>query len=471
MNRFKHAFLRSHTPKSAEDRTQQFVKRLSANAFSTPVMPDDSRASPRGPPTIRLDNLSVKEQPAYQSWWKDLDPFSLGRLDNEAVLKFLGGCGLPDTKLEQILALFEDAVGGLNELQFYAMLRLIAHAQNGRKISRDLVFLGAPVPRFHTNAIDALIKPSAVPRQTTPPLTSPAPAADECSTSASDTWAPGMRDIRGRNSWWGQPFSEQDQPVPSTTSSAYQRRSLAATPSSTTCPPQPQVATWTHDFPKQVNTFPASWDMQPPPPTPAREAKNETKHLYTHSRSRSVPSSKQQDLFAINPEQKPSLHTSRSSIDAASFQRLQSPVDTGQSLLLTKKFVYKPPKSTNPFDNEYTDEEEEDEQEVAAAAATTTVEPAEEYRSPFEDQDIISAFTPPRRPNDHPNTQNIPPPPVPAQATKPAFPRYSRNIPTSLLKRSQSYGAHQTELETNHTEDDLTRLFRHKSVGSNNLRR
>ncbi|KAF7725988.1 Epidermal growth factor receptor substrate 15 [Apophysomyces ossiformis] len=453
MNKFKHAFLRSHTPKITEDRTQQFVKRLSANAFSTPVMPDDSRDCPRGPPTIRLDNLSSKERPAYQSWWKDLDPFNLGKLDNEAVLKFLGGCGLPDTKLEQILALFEDAFGGLNELQFYAMLRLIAHAQNGRKVSRDLVFLGAPVPRFQTNAIDALITSNTVSRQTTPPQRNPAPATEKCNTSPSDTWASSMRDLRDRNSWWGQPCIDLEQSnISNTVPSVHQRRSVATTPSSTTtCPSHPPTASWTHDFPKQVNPFPVPWDVQPPPPTPAREVKNENKAVYTHSRSRSVPSSKQQDLFAISPEQKPSLHTSRSSIDAASFQRLQAPIDTGQSLLLTKKFVYNPPKSTNPFDNEYADEDE----------------PTEEYRSPFEDQDLLSVFTPPRRPNDHPNTDNIPPPPVPAQDTKPAFPRYARNVPTSLLKRSQSYGAHHTEVESSQHDEDFTKLFRHKSVGYN----
>ncbi|OAD77490.1 hypothetical protein PHYBLDRAFT_157772, partial [Phycomyces blakesleeanus NRRL 1555(-)] len=40
-------------------------------------------------------------------------------------------------------------------------------------------------------------------------------------------------------------------------------------------------------------------------------------------------------------------------MDSSSFERFHpTGIDTGQSLLLTKKFVYKP-KSTNPFDNEY----------------------------------------------------------------------------------------------------------------------
>ena len=41
------------------------------------------------------------------------------------------------------LLLFQDGkTNGLDEHQFYAMLRLIAHAQNGRTISRDMVYLG-----------------------------------------------------------------------------------------------------------------------------------------------------------------------------------------------------------------------------------------------------------------------------------------------------------------------------------------
>jgi hypothetical protein len=40
------------------------------------------------------------------------------------------------------LLLFETARDGLNRGQFFAMLRLIAHAQNGRNISRALIYLG-----------------------------------------------------------------------------------------------------------------------------------------------------------------------------------------------------------------------------------------------------------------------------------------------------------------------------------------
>lgn len=39
------------------------------------------------------------------------------------------------------MSLFETAGDGLDQLQFFAMLRLIAHAQDGRKISKALVYL------------------------------------------------------------------------------------------------------------------------------------------------------------------------------------------------------------------------------------------------------------------------------------------------------------------------------------------
>jgi hypothetical protein len=54
--------------------------------------------------------------------------------------------------------LFETAGDGLNKLQFFAMLRLIAHAQNGRKISRALVYLGGKEIKVLINEADDLIK-------------------------------------------------------------------------------------------------------------------------------------------------------------------------------------------------------------------------------------------------------------------------------------------------------------------------
>jgi hypothetical protein len=47
-----------------------------------------------------------------------------------------------DDGIYQILRLFDTATDGLKEVQFYAMLRLIAHAQNGRRVTPELVHLG-----------------------------------------------------------------------------------------------------------------------------------------------------------------------------------------------------------------------------------------------------------------------------------------------------------------------------------------
>ncbi|KAI7868492.1 hypothetical protein BDF14DRAFT_1724568 [Spinellus fusiger] len=137
MHKLKSTFLR---PKELERRTQQFLKRHPTAMSSHPFYSDDQPVA--NTPSIHLDELSEVEKRAYSSWWKDLDPFNLGRLDNKTALVFLNGCGLPDSKLEEILQLFLAAVGGLVETEFYAMLRLIAHAQNGRHVSRDMIFMG-----------------------------------------------------------------------------------------------------------------------------------------------------------------------------------------------------------------------------------------------------------------------------------------------------------------------------------------
>ncbi|CAO3676245.1 unnamed protein product [Rhizopus stolonifer] len=142
MNKLKNVFQRSQKV-IEERRPQQFIKRLSSANPSTSV---GNSPESNAPPTINLSDLSEMERRTYQSWWKDLDPFGHGKIDNQT-----------------ILVLFELAGDELNQIQFFAMLRLIAHAQNGRKVSKALVYLGAPVPHFRTNAIDALIKPS-VPR-------------------------------------------------------------------------------------------------------------------------------------------------------------------------------------------------------------------------------------------------------------------------------------------------------------------
>jgi hypothetical protein len=104
MNKLKNVFQRSSQKiKTTEDRRpQQFVKRHSTTMVTPITTPVNSNESPLPPPAIDLSDLSEMEKPAYQSWWKDLDPFDLQKINNQTILKFLNGCSLPDNKLEQV---------------------------------------------------------------------------------------------------------------------------------------------------------------------------------------------------------------------------------------------------------------------------------------------------------------------------------------------------------------------------------
>lgn len=101
MNKLKNVFQRSSQKvKAAEDRRpQQFVKRHSTTMV-TPIITANNTSLP--PPAINLSELSEMEKPAYQAWWKDLDPFDLQKINNKTILKFLNGCSLQDNKLEQV---------------------------------------------------------------------------------------------------------------------------------------------------------------------------------------------------------------------------------------------------------------------------------------------------------------------------------------------------------------------------------
>lgn len=409
------------------------------------------------------------------------------------------------------------------------MLRLIAHAQNGRTISRDMVYLGgkdytyhaisygvdtrmhaAPVPKFQTNAIDALIKPAAAAATATPKVSSSSTCGT--TTGSAPSWQSGTTT---RNSWI------QPSPSSTTTVARQQQQQQQQRPTSWyvgqqplpmydpapsapfLSPPPPQqtttTTTTTNDrspFRQDNKQYAAaglnSWSQQLPSSQQpmshsstttisGKSTNNEQKHQYTHSRSRSVPYSVPQpataqsitqqtpstsvfkfDTVAATPskqQQRPAPLSSRVSMDADSFQRLSSAIDTGQSLLLTKKFV--PPKaSNNPFESAI-DESPKHESSSAAAKyspfaddldnqstprasmSSSSFQPAQENKQ--QQQERVEggkeASAPPWTSiNRHPNKQNIYPPPVPSQATKPAFPKYARNIQPSLaLRRTQSY--------------------------------
>lgn len=107
MNKLKTVFQRSSQKQRViEDRRpQQFVKRHSSVATTpatTPSTPNSGSAYDNHPPAIGFEDLSELEKPAYESWWRDLDPFDLKKINNQTVLKFLSGCSLQDNKLEQV---------------------------------------------------------------------------------------------------------------------------------------------------------------------------------------------------------------------------------------------------------------------------------------------------------------------------------------------------------------------------------
>jgi hypothetical protein len=90
MNKLKSTFSRSNKP------AQQIVTK----PFSDETYP----ITPKAPiiPQLKLSALAQHERLQYFSWWKDLDPFNIGVLDNKSVLHFLKGCHITDDVLEKV---------------------------------------------------------------------------------------------------------------------------------------------------------------------------------------------------------------------------------------------------------------------------------------------------------------------------------------------------------------------------------
>lgn len=141
----------------------------------------------------------------------------------------------------------------------------------------------------------------------------------------------------------------------------------------------------------------------------------EEKH--THSRSRSAGTVKE---FIHNPYQQVEDQQLASSRSSLSLHEL----NTGQSLLLTQRFVYQSPSIRH--------------QELQEEVTNPFNPVKEDMTSPFDDEKSIDDEK--SVGDDHinykPNTFSIPPPPVPNQLTKPAFPKYTRT--NTFIKRSQS---------------------------------
>lgn len=186
------------------------------------------------------------------------------------------------------------------------------------------------------------------------------------------------------------------------------------------------------------------------PVTPNNKSAEEKQQL-THSRSRSAGTAT--DIInTTNPyhtttttttteEELPQLQSSRSSLSL-------NELNTGSSLLLTQKFVYQSPSVrnrelnvNNPFN-------------IPSYEDLQLEKHKEDIKSPFDDENSEEDDS---YPNNKPNAQNILPPPVPNQSTKPAFPKYTRTN-TFLIKRSQSTAADKRPSHLKHS--------RHKSTSA-----
>ncbi|KAI8640202.1 hypothetical protein BD408DRAFT_390951 [Parasitella parasitica] len=495
MNKLKTVFQRSSQKQSIvqDRRPQQFVKRHSSvTAPAAPTAPSifPSISTCNGdPPAIGFDDLSEVEKPAYRSWWRDLDPFNLGKINNQTVLKFLNGCSLQDDKLEQILVLFETAGDGLNKLQFFAMLRLIAHAQNGRKISGALVYLGAPIPHFHCNAIDVLIKSDIVPRLQQENISSDEKNSQE---NGLEMMPNTMKSSPQRKSWWGHekqqqiesrrssmgPFSAHP-PIPNTRYTSEPETPTTSSGQDYFCSiPSihhiPNHVTTTilnapnsqHQWPQTIrresistNEADANNMIRPvfasamaatatiTPVTP-NIIQLEEKQQYTHNRSRSAGNPS--DFNHNNPYELPSSHApTEDQLPSTRSSLSLHELNTGQTLLLTQKFVYQSPSIRN---------------QALSSANPFNLTDEQPLTSPFGDENHSDEDD---RPNDlinyKPNKHCILPPPVPTQSTKPAFPKYTRTN-SFLIKRSQStatvdrkenFNKHQRHQSTDVTQDIL----------------
>ncbi|KAI7902554.1 uncharacterized protein BX663DRAFT_61797 [Cokeromyces recurvatus] len=96
-------------------------------------------------PELSVYNLSeIIERNQYLTWWKDLNPFSFERVDVQTIFDFTSTSELPESILNIIFSLFEATrKEGFTQENFFAILRLIAHAQQGRTIlNPDIVYLG-----------------------------------------------------------------------------------------------------------------------------------------------------------------------------------------------------------------------------------------------------------------------------------------------------------------------------------------
>jgi hypothetical protein len=108
MNKLKSTFSR-HSKNFEERRSSTFIKRLAEDPlFGKDLQLLVEQQALTKPPEVNLKDLTEVESINYLAWWKDLDPFNIGKSDNAIVFKFVSGCNLPDDVLVKVNRLKEE---------------------------------------------------------------------------------------------------------------------------------------------------------------------------------------------------------------------------------------------------------------------------------------------------------------------------------------------------------------------------
>jgi hypothetical protein len=353
----------------------------------------------------------------------------------------------------------------------------------------------APIPHFHTNAIDALIK--------SPPIVSPSQPIQQqqqeekkhipTPKAAAEDEEQQQQNIlsNNRKSWWGNEkiaVEEQEDSNTNNNRHSYIGPFTAHTPIPNS-PFHNNNMMDSYFYPLSPSTTNNSsiqqWQPSNIPPLNISTAtarpiltssltttatitpvtpniiQLQVKETSQHARSRSAGtasdffSSIQSNPYQVaqSPEIEEPLQSSRSSLSLHE-------LNTGQSLLLTQKFVYQSPSVRS--------------QELSNKNPFTPTPTKELMTSPFDDvvveADESIIVTPKsdstreeRQINNKPNKYSIPPPPVPHQSTKPAFPKYTRTNSFLIKRRQSTTGT--PAAAANHN----LLLQRHKSTTSTNM--
>jgi len=139
---------------------QMFLNQNNTNNLKTnsnQLMAETSPEPPIEQPPKRKERLKVKlkieEKGTYSSIFTCADKKDTGRITPEDVKTFLKRSGINISKIDSIMNLLTSQPNFINfdRDDFYVAIRLVAHAQNGKEISEDLIFknVEAPIPKFN----------------------------------------------------------------------------------------------------------------------------------------------------------------------------------------------------------------------------------------------------------------------------------------------------------------------------------